>query len=210
MKYNQKSFDLPKIFGTYEIELHEVFYRLGNRDYLNVIDVGAAEGYYAVGVMLWNSQCSVTAYEANPAFHESIRHLAQINNVASRLELKGMCNEDSLNNLGDKLIGAFIIVDVEGYEKKLLDPQAVPGLQKATILVEVHDNFVEGCTDTIIQRFQDSHEISSYKSRVRKVEEYPIKSSITRYRVMQSAIVNAISDGRTEPNGWLLLEPKAK
>ncbi len=208
MKHNHKYLDLPKILGTYEIELHEIFCRLRDRDYLKVVDIGAAEGYYAVGVALWNPRCSVTAYEANPAYHESIRYLAKVNNVESRLELQGSCNEDSLNNLGDELRNAFVIVDVEGYEKTLLDPKTVPALQTATILVEVHDCFVEGCTDAIIQRFHDSHKISSYESRVRKVTEYPVKSIFTQFKFMHPAVINAISDGRTEPNGWLLLEPK--
>jgi hypothetical protein len=208
MKFNHKYLDLPKILGTYEIELHGIFCRLRDRDYLRVVDIGAAEGYYAVGVTLWNPMCSVTAFEANRIYHESIRYLAKVNNVESRLQLQGLCNEDSLNNLGDELRDAFIIVDVEGYEKTLLDPQTVPALQTATILVEVHDNFVEGCTDAIIQRFQNSHDISSYKSRARKVTEYPLKSIFTKFAFMHPAVINAISDGRTEPNGWLLLEPK--
>lgn len=207
MKFNNKYLDLPKILGTYEIELHEVFCRLRDRDYLKVVDIGAAEGYYAVGVALWNPKCSVTAYEANPNYHESIRYLAKVNNVESRLELQGSCNGESLNNLGDELRNAFVIVDVEGYEKTLLDPQTVPALQTATILVEVHDNFVEGCTDAIIQRFHDSHKISAYESRARRVTEYPLKSIFSQFEFMHPAVINAISDGRTEPNGWLLLEP---
>jgi hypothetical protein len=208
MKYNYKYLDLPKILGTYEIELHEVFDRLKDRNYVKVVDIGAAEGYYAVGAMLWNPRCSVTAYEENFAYHESIRYLAKVNNVERRLELLGSCNEDSLNNLGEELSHAFVIMDVEGYEKTLLNPQSVPALRTATILVEEHDVFVEGCTDAIIQRFQNSHEISSYRSRARNATEYPLKSGFTHLNFMRSAVIDAISDGRTEPNGWLLLEPK--
>jgi hypothetical protein len=208
MKFNNKHFDLPKILGTYEIELHEVFDRLKGRKYLNVVDVGAAEGYYAVGVMVWNKECSVIAYEGNSNYHESIRYLARANNVEARLELRGVCNEENLNSLGSQLSKAFIIVDVEGYEKILLNPERVPALRTATILVEVHDCFVKGCTETIIERFRDSHEISSFKSRDRYVSEYPLDSGFSRHSLMQSTVIKAIGDGRTEPNGWLLLEPK--
>lgn len=208
MKHNHRYLDLPTILGTYEIELHEVFDRLRSRDYLKVIDIGGAAGYYAVGMTLWNPRCSVTAYEANPIYHESIRYLAKLNNVDSRLELQGFCNQNSLNDLGDELGKAFVLVDVEGYEMTLLNPEKVPALRTATILVEVHDCFVEGCTEAIIQRFQNSHKISSYKSRTRQLTEYPFKSFFTRYKIMHSAMINAMSDGRTELNGWLLLEPK--
>src|SRR6267143_1703442 len=63
MKFNNKYLDLPKILGTYEIELHEVFDRLRERNFHMVVDIGAAEGYYAVGAMLWKKECSVIAYE---------------------------------------------------------------------------------------------------------------------------------------------------
>jgi hypothetical protein len=208
MKFDNKQFDLPKILGTYEIELHEVFDRLKDRNFQKVIDIGAAEGYYAVGTMLWATNCSVVAYEANSTYHESIRYLAKANKVESRLDLRGVCDEESLNRLGSQLSQAFVIVDVEGYEKILLNPEKIPALRTATILVEVHDCFVEGCTETIINRFRDSHEISSFKSRDRSVSEYPVSSSFAKRSFMQTTVIKAIGDGRAEPNGWLLLEPK--
>jgi len=208
MKFNNKYLDLPKILGTYEIELHEVFDRLRERNFHMVVDIGAAEGYYAVGAMLWKKECSVIAYEGNSTYHESIRYLAKANNVEARLDLRGLCNEESLNSLGHQVSKALLIVDVEGYEKILLNPDAVPALRTATILVEVHDCFVEGCTETIMKRFRDSHEISSFKSRDRYASEYPLGSVFSRHRLMQSTVIKAISDGRTELNGWLLLEPK--
>lgn len=209
MKFGEKPLSLPIVAGTYELELHEVFRQLADRHFTRIINIGAAEGYYAVGAALWQPRCQVTAYEANPIYHDSIRHLAQSNNVFSRVGIKGSCQLSDLRALGDDLIGSFIIVDVEGYEKELLDSQEVPALKKATILVEVHDNFVAGCDEAIRRRFEPSHAISSFKSRPRHPWEYPIKSGFSRLSLMRSALVHSISDGRTEPNGWLLLEPKA-
>jgi hypothetical protein len=208
MRFNNKYLDLPKILGTYEIELHDVFDRLKARNFRTVVDVGAAEGYYAVGVALWNRECSVIAYEENRKYHESIRYLARANGVEARLDLRGCCDEEDLNSLGSELSEAFLIVDVEGYEKILLNPETVPALRTATVLVEVHDCFVAGCTETIIDRFSGTHEISSFTSRDRYVTEYPLSSSFAKRSFMQATVTKAISDGRTEVNGWLLLEPK--
>jgi len=208
LRFNNKYFDLPKVLGTYEIEIHPVFERLRNRSFRTVVDVGAAEGYYAVGMLLWNKECSVIAYEGNTDYHESIRYLARANNVEHRLDLRGLCDETSLRGIGDELAEAFMIVDVEGYEKTLLNPETVPALRAATILVEVHDCFVEGCTETLRQRFSPTHHITSYTSRDRFVSEYPVASGLMQRGFMQSTVVKAIGDGRTEINGWLLLEPK--
>ena len=210
MRFNNRYLDLPKILGTYEIELHDVFNKLKGRRFSLIVDVGAAEGYYAVGSLLWNRECSVIAYEGNHNYHESIRYLAKANNVDSRLDLRGLCDEESLRDLASKLEKAFLIVDVEGYEKVLLNPDTVPALKTATILVEVHDGFVEGCTETILQRFNGSHSISSFTSRDRFASEYPIESGLFKLPSMSSTVIKAIGDGRTMQNGWLLLEPNGE
>ena len=208
MRFHKRYLDLPKILGTYEIELHEVFERLKGRRFTRVVDVGAAEGYYAVGVALWNRDCSVVAYELNETYHESISYLARINGVLPRIRIEGACDQEALKSLADDIKGTFLIMDVEGFEKELLDPRRTPQLLGATISVEVHDCFVEGCTDAIIERFERSHDISIYSSRGRRAEEYPLKSFISRLKLMHGAIAESISDGRSAPNGWLLLQPK--
>lgn len=154
MKFGEEPLSLPIVAGTYELELHEIFRHLDGRYFSRVIDIGAAEGYYAVGTALWQPDCMVTAYEANSMYHDSIRHLSQINDVAARIEIKGSCSLCDLQDLGDHLADSLMIVDVEGYEKELLDPHKVPSLEQATLLVEVHDNFVVGCEKAIRQRFK--------------------------------------------------------
>lgn len=209
MKFGEQRLSLPIVAGTYELELNEVFQRLADRHFSRIIDIGAAEGYYAVGAALWQPRCQLIAYEANPVYHDSIRQLAQSNNVSSRVTINGACQLRDLQILGNDLVGSFIIVDVEGYEKELLDPHEVSALKKATILVEVHDNFVPQCEETIRRRFEPTHAISAFRSRPRHPCEYPIESRISQLSFMRSALVQSISDGRTEPNGWLLLEPQA-
>lgn len=208
MRFERRCGDLSKLFGTYELELHEVFERLKERRFSTVVDIGAAEGYYAVGAMLWKPDCLVIAYEANPDLHGKIRYLAEINNASSRLEIKGLCNTEQLKALGERLKGAFLIVDIEGYEKELLDPQLIPFLRMCSILVEIHDHEVPGCYNTIFHRFQHSHEMSVYRSRPRKMEEYPLKSFIGNLKIMRSVVIDSISDGRSASNCWLLLDPK--
>lgn len=199
---------IPTLLGTYELELHNVFTRLAYRQFATIIDIGAAEGYYAVGALLWKPHARVIAYEANPKYHESIRALAETNGVSDRIEVKGSCGIEDLKQLEKVLPRSFLIMDVEGYEKQLLDPEEIPPLREATILVEVHDNFVEGCSEAITRRFESSHAITAYKSRPRNVQDYPIASRLSRLRLMRGAIKDSISDGRTAANGWLFLVPK--
>jgi hypothetical protein len=212
MQFGREPLSLPIVLGTYELELHEVINRLNDKNFMHFIDVGAAEGYYAVGVALLNPECSVIAYEAQPKYHDSIANLAQLNGVTERIRIKDTCSPsklaDDLRMLAGQLSRTLIIVDVEGYEKDLLDPDQIPGLSQATILVEVHDNFVPGCGDAIRHRFAHTHFITEFVSRDREWHEYPVNSWIRKQWFMRGAVVHTISDGRTAANGWMLLEPK--
>lgn len=53
MKYIENSHGsayLPKILGSYEKELHKFIPRIVEEEYELILDIGAAEGYYAVGL----------------------------------------------------------------------------------------------------------------------------------------------------------------
>lgn len=200
---------IPLMLGTYEMELHEVFDRLARERFTTIIDIGAAEGYYAIGTLLWKPGARVIAYEANPKYHDSLRSLAEANGVSDRLQIHGACDRSALTALSDRLAAAFLIVDVEGYEKELLDPQEIPALRQATLLVEVHNNFVPGCSEAILERFQSTHDVTVYQSRPRRMEDYPLSSRLRTAGWMRGAIEQTISDGRTAANGWLFLQPKA-
>src|SRR4051812_22623153 len=70
MHYSDRSVGsafFPKVLGTYERELHErirACFQMGVR---TVIDVGAAEGYYAVGLAMRIPGVQVVAFETEEA-----------------------------------------------------------------------------------------------------------------------------------------------
>jgi hypothetical protein len=53
----------PKILGSYERELHDTLNSISNTRYSEIIDVGCAEGYYAVGLSLQHPEARVYAYD---------------------------------------------------------------------------------------------------------------------------------------------------
>src|SRR5437660_11467263 len=54
---------LPKLLGTYECELAAIIEEVCARGPRLIIDLGAAEGYYAVGLALRNPQARVVGFE---------------------------------------------------------------------------------------------------------------------------------------------------
>lgn len=160
----------PKLIGSYEAEIQFVLERVDK--YELVVDIGAAEGYYAVGLARRLPNARVTAYEIEPAFRELCLANAVRNHVRGRIDLRGECTHEELNGLD--LDGAFILCDVDGAEGELLDPRAVPGLLRADLLVELHDCFVPGLTELVTGQFAETHEVLVVESRARTASDHAV------------------------------------
>src|SRR5207249_10415948 len=76
----------PKLMGTYELELHPIIEQLCKQQFSRIIDVGAAEGYYAVGMAMRSPRSEVIAFETTTEGQALIAQLAALNEVAARVE----------------------------------------------------------------------------------------------------------------------------
>ena len=56
---------VPKLLGSYEVELEPVWKSLFTSDYDTIVDVGCAEGYYAVGFARRRPASHIFAYDTN-------------------------------------------------------------------------------------------------------------------------------------------------
>lgn len=148
---------LPKLLGTYEDELHPVWAGLPWAQYDAFVDVGAGEGYYAVGMCWRHPAIKGIAFEKSKKGRKQIGMLARLNGVADRLEVRGYCSVADLNAVLSGLRRPLLIMDVEGLERILLDPQAVPALQRTDFVAEVHPETDAGLGELLWQRFSGSH-----------------------------------------------------
>ena len=92
MKYIGKSTSsvlIPKLLGIYERELHPVIEYATSRPFQTIVDIGAAEGYYCVGLARRMPQTRVVAYEMDEAGRQRLKELAGLNHVSDRLEIRG-------------------------------------------------------------------------------------------------------------------------
>src|SRR5262249_13702132 len=128
----------PKWLGTYEQELHPIVERILQTNYSNIIDVGSAEGYYAVGLAVRFPLAQVYSYDIDPWARSQQRRLARLNGV-NNLEIRKRCTGELLANC---ITGrALLLCDIEGCEYDLLEPNKTPVLRKCDILVETHNHF---------------------------------------------------------------------
>ena len=146
-----------RLLGCYEASLAPIIAEIAAAPYEMVIDIGSAEGYYAVGLARLMPWVQVMARDENPAAQEMCRALAQRNQVGDRVQIGGRLGHRDLDLCLTQR--SVIICDIEGAEAALLDPDLAPGLRAADILVECHEAMMPGVTATLTARFAPSHHI---------------------------------------------------
>lgn len=208
MQYVDRSFTSaywPKLLGTYELELHDAIEAVVAARTDLVLVLGAAEGYYAVGLAKRLPDVRVVAWEANPEARAVARELARLNNVEGQVELRGIGEAGELERAATGARAPLLIVDIDGAEAVLIDPEIVPALRRSTILVEVHDCFVPGSSALLGQRFQGSHRLLRVEARRRDVSDAP---DLGVPRAFLGALEQLLSERRPVGNDWLVMVPR--
>jgi SAM-dependent methyltransferase len=146
-----------KILGCYEANLHDAIRRAVERAPATVVNVGCAEGYYAIGLARLLPQARVFAYDIDAAATAVCAQAARDNGVA--VTIGGEC---TCALLAEHAAGAgrvLLFLDCEGAELTLLDPERVPELDRCDILVECHDFVDRSITATLQRRLAATHAV---------------------------------------------------
>jgi hypothetical protein len=149
---------IAKLTGSYERQIQPwLINDWVSGDFDLVVDVGCAEGFYAVGLARAMPEVEVRAYDTyEPARRECAR-LATLNGVQDRVVIGEWCTPSTLAAVTNRRVA--LLSDCEGYEKVLLDPQSAPNLRHWSMLVELHDNADPTISSTIEHRFRDTHDV---------------------------------------------------
>jgi predicted O-methyltransferase YrrM len=192
---------VPKLLGSYENELNASLELLFQVDYKNIIDVGCAEGYYAVGLALKFPNAKVYAFDIDAKARELCSRLAKANEVSDRVFVEGECDYERLRQLTTER--SLIVCDCEGCEMGLLKPDEVPGFANCDFIVELHDMVIAGITPTIIERFSPTHEITLVDSTDRDPSIYPALQKYTT--AIQKT---AVAEFRDTTMQWAIMRSK--
>ena len=203
------SYPLPRLLGTYELELHSTIASLVAEDFRLIINVGAGEGYYVSGLLRLFPRATCIAFETSIEGQALLRKVCTRNNLNTRVTIRGECEIDSLQACLNEKQPALVVIDVEGFESELLDPLRVPGLLNAVILVECHDFAVPGVTEAINAAMANTHLISKFVSQTRTINDFP-ECTLKRLRLIpQRYLLRMMQEGRPAPMTWLLIRPRA-
>lgn len=204
MAYLQRAYGsvlAPKLLGSYEAELRPWIERILTRSYPRIIDIGSAEGYYAVGLAVHLPEARIIAFDSDPAAQSACRELAVLNGTAESVDVLGCCDQPALKQV--LCPGALIVCDSEGSEETLLDPGALPELNACDMLVETHDFIRPGVCALIEARFRATHVIEAVDNAPRDPSDFP---QIAFLNICDRAL--ALNEMRTARQRWLMLQCK--
>ena len=181
MKYPSLNSDgsvlLTKILGSYEDELHEIIFSLIKNNYTEIIDVGCAEGYYAVGFARSMRSSKIYAYDIDGKVLQMCRDMAVLNNAEDGIVFGNFCSPETLGDF--KFSGkGLIICDCEGYETTLFNNENFRNLNACDLLIEVHNLIDRDIRNYLENLFGSTHYVQIINSKLKHVDDYEELKSI--------------------------------
>jgi hypothetical protein len=197
---------LSYLLGTQEMELHDAVEQIVSRDYATVINIGAADGYYTLGLARRLPRACVLAFEADSSHHQRLEASARANRVSERILVRGFCGEHDLRAaLATVAKPVLVVCDIEGAEIGLLDPGRIAALRDVDLLVETHDHYVDNCTEVLTSRFAATHAVQRYRGRPRVASDFPSAALPLLAHMFPGTAIELMNERRKEPQQWLLL-----
>jgi hypothetical protein len=98
-----------------------------------------------------------------------------------------------------------VLVDCEGCETAVLDPQAAPVLADCDVLVELHDFIDPEISGIVVPRFDETHDISIIDARDRDDAHAPELDALSardRRLLLSERRPPGMQWGRFRPKAW--------
>jgi hypothetical protein len=196
----------PKLLGSYEKELWDVLKEMIGNDYTEIIDVGCAEGYYAIGLGTIKKNARIYAYDTSEKARYLCKKMAILNKIEDRVNIKTECTAKELGSF--KFTGkGLIISDCEGFEKELFNMSNIHNFSNCDLIIETHD-FIDINISTYIKDvFINTHHITSIKSKddIEKALTYEVKGLESVGLQIRKQL---LSECRPAIMEWIICKPK--
>jgi hypothetical protein len=197
------------LLGEYERHVVDAIME-SSKSHSIFIDIGAADGIYAVGFSVNNRFLKSICFESSNASRISIRENSIANKVESKITILGTAESNFLSaltdNLSIELSKALFLIDIEGGEFELLTEQNLERMSNSIIVVEIHKE-VDGFDlkyEALLKRsayfFNLNEILGSSKSNInfKEIESWPDEDRQIIF-----------SEGRRYQMSWLVMTPKS-
>ncbi len=146
---------VARLLGRYEKEIEPwIIDAIASKPH-RFIDIGTSDEYYAVGVKLAAAYIDVYGFELSKSARSQCRELARANDV--KLILQTRATERSVRRV--IIPNSLVLSDIEGAEVDIFTPELVEVLASSVVIIELHDQFRQGATKMLCDRFASSHRV---------------------------------------------------
>lgn len=190
------------VLGCYEEQLHPIIEELIDGAPDLIVNIGSAEGTYAVGLARRVQDARIVAVDIEPDAIEAVRENGALNGIEGRIDTRCGIESSELNSLLAAAKRPAVVIDCEGCEKEYIDLGRVPALAGSVILVEVHERLVPGIGDLLRHRLASTHHITEIFESGRNPHQYEVLRSMHSIDKWL-----AVCEGRDETMSWFWCRP---
>lgn len=196
---------IAKLLGCYEQPLLPHIEAAIRENYPLILNIGCAEGYYAVGMARRMADTQVLAFDLNPKAQQVCTELAARNGVTGRVTVGALFRPADFAAYAGKKV--LVLCDIEGGERDLLDPLAAPALAGMDLIVESHECLIPGITRLLTDRFAATHEIAMVEDNgQRQLANAPAWFN----NLAHLDQLLAVWEWRSGPTPWLVMKAKQR
>jgi hypothetical protein len=197
--------DKPAMYlGLYEIEVTEELVKLSKTGRRTLVDVGAADGFHALGALINNDFTTCYAFESDPESQFRLQKNADANSLSGRLSIYGKADANFLDVLNIDLSKSVFLFDIEGGEWSLLTRSLFRSLSLSVLIVEIHlwDQEANTALEQLLGFSIHTHSHNFLETGPRDLSTIPEISSFgDDFRWLMC------SEGRGMSMRWIVFEP---
>jgi len=194
------------LFGLYEKEVLDSLQNIPKR-YKIFIDLGAADGYYAIGVLANNLFERSICFEISDQGQKTIEDNAKLNNVLDRIEIRGKANKKFYDEFKPGARAeAVLFVDIEGAEFDLIDKETFHAFHTSIIFIELHDWFFADGEEKVQRMKRDSSSTHVTTELTMGARDPSVFSELIKLHDNDRWLI--CSEGRGQRMTWLRFDPK--
>ena len=136
--YWSKNDIITHILGVYEKHVLKKIIEFSKKGNYPFIDIGAADGYFAIGMAFSETFKKIYAFEIDEEGRRSLNRNIENNLCKDKVVVDIEANFETLKEIVDKNKSAVILIDIEGSEFDLLDDNLLQLLSNCYIVCELH------------------------------------------------------------------------
>lgn len=194
------------ILGLYEQEVLRSLMKVP-RHYTTLIDLGAGDGYYAIGALVSRLFQHAYCFEMSKLGRRVIHDNAVLNGVSDRLTVHGRAEPDFYKKIPEAhLANSVLMIDIEGGEFDICDRNLFETFRRSVIFIEEHSFFYPDGRARCERLLRDAEEwftITEMTTGARDLSQFP---ELDGYEDTDRWLI--CSEGRKKRMTWIRLDPK--